>query len=62
MRSNDIRFGLPYDLAWHQYVYKKMHNDLTDAGQRTDNEILKNIEVGNIYWNAGSLHRYECQS
>lgn len=51
MRSNDIVYGLPYDLVWHQYVYGRMIHDL-----RALTKI--NIEEGSIRWNAGSLHYY----
>lgn len=50
MRSNDVEYGLPYDLAWHQYVYKKMLDDLGV------------YEPGLIHWHASSLHKYEKQS
>jgi thymidylate synthase len=45
MRSNDSIFGFRNDRAWQQHVLEKLANDL-------------NIPVGNLYWNAGSLHVY----
>jgi thymidylate synthase len=59
MRSNDIEFGLPYDLAWHQYLYKNMLNDIIVAGDYSDNSVFKNLGVGKIHWHASTLHKYE---
>lgn len=46
MRSNDVVFGYLNDYHWQDYVL---------------NELCKDLEIdkGNIYWNAGSLHAYE---
>lgn len=46
MRSNDVIFGYRNDYYWQEYVLKKLAKDL-------------DVEVGNIYWNATSLHIYE---
>lgn len=46
MRSNDVVFGFRNDRAWQLFVLKKIASDL-------------NVEVGNIIWNAMSLHLYE---
>jgi thymidylate synthase len=54
MRSNDIEFGLPYDLAWHQYVYQNMLNDIVLH--------YPEVKAGRIYWHASSLHLYERES
>ena len=62
MRSNDIEFGLPYDLAWHQYVYKNMYNDLIVAGEYSDRPEYKHLGIGSIHWHATSLHKYERES
>jgi thymidylate synthase len=62
MRSNDIEFGTPYDLAWHQYVYKNMFNDLIAAGQYAEVPELKYLSIGKIHWHASSLHKYERES
>lgn len=51
MRSNDAMYGLQNDYSWHRYVYFQMFNKLK--------EYYPNLEIGNIYWNAGSLHIYE---
>lgn len=51
MRSNDIVYGLPYDYMWSRYVYSKMFNDLIKK--------YKDLKVGKMYWNVGSLHLYE---
>lgn len=46
MRSNDAWAGYRNDRAWQLYVLEKLAGDL-------------DITVGNIYWNAGSLHYYQ---
>lgn len=46
MRSNDVVFGYRNDRAWQMHVLEKLAGDLE-------------LPVGNIYWNAGSLHVYE---
>jgi Straboviridae dCMP hydroxymethylase len=45
MRSNDAVWGYKNDRAWQQHVLEKMGNELS-------------VPVGNLYWNAGSLHIY----
>jgi thymidylate synthase len=46
MRSNDAIFGTKNDLAFQRYVINRVSKDT-------------GYSVGNIYWNAGSLHIYE---
>ncbi len=46
MRSNDAVFGFKNDRYWQLYVLVELARDL-------------NVEVGDIHWNAGSLHVYE---
>ncbi len=46
MRSNDAVFGYRNDWAWQDLVLRKLAKDLR-------------VGVGDIYWNAGSLHFYE---
>ena len=46
MRSNDAVFGYNNDVAWQQHVLTKLCSELR-------------LDMGNIYWNAGSLHVYE---
>jgi len=45
MRSNDAVFGYKNDWAWQHHVLTKLAADLA-------------VPVGNIFWNAGSLHVY----
>jgi thymidylate synthase len=45
MRSNDAIFGYKGDRAWQLHVLELLANDL-------------GVNVGNIYWNVGSLHVY----
>lgn len=59
MRSNDIEYGLPYDLAWHQFVFKSMLNDIITSGELCDIPEYKYLEPGSIWWHASSLHKYE---
>ena len=51
MRSNDIWAGYRNDYAWQKYVIEKLHSDLI--------EHYKDLELGDIIWNAASLHMYE---
>ena len=51
MRSNDAMYGLQNDYSWHRYVYFQMFNELR--------KYYPDLQVGNIHWNAGSLHVYE---
>ena len=51
MRSNDAVFGYNNDYAWQRYVQNEVLNRLTKAGI--------NVQLGNLHWNAGSLHVYE---
>ena len=51
MRSNDAVFGFDNDALWHMYVQKKLVNKLK--------EYYPNINIGKLYWNAGSIHVYE---
>lgn len=46
MRSNDAIYGYKNDYAWQKYVSELLAERL-------------NITVGDIIWNAGSLHVYE---
>jgi thymidylate synthase len=50
MRSNDAIYGLINDFNWHCYVYKQFYKDLIKS--------YPMLKLGNIYWNAGSLHIY----
>jgi len=45
MRSNDVVFGFRNDYAWQKHVLDMLARDLE-------------LEAGDIYWNAGSLHVY----
>lgn len=46
MRSNDVVFGYRNDYAWQKYMADMMCHELK-------------VELGNIYWNVGSMHVYE---
>ena len=46
MRSNDVVFGYRNDFAWQKYMADMMCHELK-------------VELGNIYWNVGSMHVYE---
>lgn len=48
MRSNDAIFGYKNDRAWQKHVSVKLADDL-------------GVEVGELIWNAGSLHVYDSQ-
>ena len=51
MRSNDGVMGYKNDRFWHNYVHDQLLYDLKDT--------YPDLEKGNLYWNAASLHIYE---
>ncbi len=53
MRSNDAWAGYRNDYAWQFYVLSMFVNKLNSRGNA--------YSIGNIHWNAGSLHIYERQ-
>ena len=53
MRSNDAVFGYKNDRAWQQYVLEQVTDSLNDWKREQTP-----YNVGNLYWNAGSLHVY----
>jgi thymidylate synthase len=52
MRSNDCIFGFANDMAWQLYVQDFVRKSINE---RTD----FNLELGDIHWQAASLHIYE---
>ncbi|QOI66523.1 hypothetical protein [Erwinia phage FBB1] len=50
MRSNDSVFGYRNDWHWQKTVATRLVDDLVAAGIE--------VELGDIYWNAASLHVY----
>lgn len=50
MRSNDVVFGYKNDFAWQTYIRNSMFNDLS--------RFYPELEIGEIVWNAASLHVY----
>lgn len=54
MRSNDCWAGYRNDYAWQLYVLELLTKTVSA-------ESNKEYEVGNIIWNAGSLHVYQNQ-
>lgn len=53
MRSNDMWAGYRNDYAWQKWVLNEVAAELNGMGAE--------IEVGDIIWNAASLHLYERQ-
>ena len=51
MRSNDAVFGYKGDSAWHRKVHWLAANDLMD-------KLGVRVKLGELIWNAGSLHIY----
>jgi len=51
MRSNDAVFGYKNDYAWQKYVRDDLHQSLLPT--------YPLLEIGDIHWNAVSLHVYE---
>lgn len=52
MRSNDVVFGYRNDYAWQKHVRDQLYLDLKSME-------YSHLEVGDIIWNAASLHVYE---
>lgn len=52
MRSNDIWFGLPYDLAFFTIMQELVFTELKKS-------VYPDLELGKYFHNAGSFHLYE---
>lgn len=52
MRSNDVVFGYRNDYAWQKHVRDQLYLDLKSMEYLT-------LEVGDIIWNASTLHVYD---
>ena len=52
MRSNDAIFGYKNDYAWQKYVQEQVL-------QAVNGKCNTVYDIGNLYWNVGSLHIYE---
>lgn len=52
MRSNDAVYGYKNDYAWQHYV----HKEVLQAVNGKSNTVYA---LGDLHWNAGSLHVYE---
>jgi len=52
MRSNDAIFGFKNDRAWQRHVLVKLVKQINEL------HPSYNYNVGNLYWNSGSLHIY----
>jgi thymidylate synthase len=50
-RSSDLIHGYKSDYQWMKFVHEKLYDDLL--------ETYPDLELGPIYWNAGSAHIYE---
>jgi thymidylate synthase len=50
MRSNDAVLGYKGDFAWQKYVHSLALRSLSEA--------YTGLELGDLYWNAASLHVY----
>lgn len=59
MRSNDIILGLATDVAFFTVLQQQMLYNLKDYGEKTNNEQLKNLELGRYTHLDHSLHLYE---
>lgn len=59
MRSNDAVFGFNNDALWHMTVQQRLVDDLNVINYHMTAEDDKKITVGDLIWNAGSLHVYE---
>lgn len=52
MRSNDAVYGYKNDYAWQRYVQKEVLNAINGRNSTV-------YGLGDLHWNAGSLHVYE---
>ena len=52
MRSNDVWFGLRYDLLWQQKMLAMVYMELVKDAK------FSSLTLGGIKWNADSLHLY----
>lgn len=52
MRSNDVVFGYRNDYAWQKHVQEQLYLDLKSLEYHE-------LQMGEIVWNAASLHIYE---
>lgn len=59
MRSNDAVFGYNNDYAWQLHVQKRMLDTLNERRYWDDVTFDDELEIGNIYWNVGSMHVYQ---
>ena len=55
-RSCDAVFGFNNDALWEQHILDKLTNELKDYWKI---KYKKDLQIGKMYWNAGSLHIYE---
>ena len=53
MRSNDVWYGLRYDLIWQQRMLNEVYTRLASEPN------FENLVLGGIKWHADSLHLYE---
>jgi thymidylate synthase len=58
MRSNDAIFGYKNDIAWQRTVLAEVAACYNGLATRTEKGV-EPITLGNIHWNASSLHCYE---
>jgi thymidylate synthase len=52
MRSNDAVYGYKNDYAWQRYVQKEVLQGVNSKSGTV-------YGLGDLHWNAGSLHVYE---
>jgi len=50
MRSNDLIYGFTYDIVRFSLILQSLRLDLL--------EIYPDLKLGNLYYNANSLHIY----
>lgn len=54
MRSNDVWRGLTYDWKWFVYMMKEIQTEYIS-------NTNKKLELGTMFYNAGSMHLYESE-
>jgi len=59
MRSNDVIYGTPYNLAYFKLLQERMLNWLNEEVIPNGETPTKPLKMGHLHHNVTSLHLYE---